>query len=232
MPISPLAPSRLVRENPACSVFRDARVYGLKTTDIHDSEYPLPSLYPRASFPFSLSCLPICPHRILAHLLQPKEPTHPPVLPHPNPTPTQPNSTQPLSLPANRPQSERDRAEVTARLVATLQELADERAEHAARLAALQSELQTSASSASTSRAAAAATAAEALAEAAVLRGTIEDWAGKAEGLAVAVESWKRRAEVAEKRAAELEFTAEEEAGWEGGHEEGREEGRREAEQR
>ena len=67
------------------------------------------------------------------------------------------------------------------------------------------------------------------MAEAATLRGAIEDWAGKAEGLTTAADSWKRRAEAAEKRAGELEFAAEDD---EGEREEGREEGRREAEQR
>ena len=70
------------------------------------------------------------------------------------------------------------------------------------------------------------------MAEAAALRGAIEDWAGKAEGLTAAVDLWKRRAEAAEKRVGELEFAAEKESGWAGGHEAGREEGRREAEQR
>lgn len=71
------------------------------------------------------------------------------------------------------------------------------------------------------------------MAEAVTLRGAIVDWAGKAERLTAAVDSWKRRAEAAEKRARDLEFAAEEEeGGWEGGRKEGREEGRREAEQR
>lgn len=140
-------------------------------------------------------------------------------------------------------QSERERSEATSRLSAALQELSAGRAESTVRVNVLKGELSrataaaaaiaaSEAASAAAAEANQAAAAAAAAAEVVALRRALVGREGEVEGLRGAVDSERRRAEIAEGLAEELERSASRRVVTTAAREEGREEGRREAEQR